>query len=139
MMKQWIALLLLLFFCSGAVTADDSELLKLVENNARTWLELLDSGKYKESWEQSSSQLKSRKSEAEWIKTITPIRSLRGTANARYLATAGATKSLSGLPDGDYIVLQFYATFAQKGLSLETVTLMKTENSTWEIVDYTLK
>ena len=138
MTKKWIVLLLLFFF-SATVAADDSDILKIVDGNARMWLGLIDDAKYQESWENASPLFKSKKAEAEWIKTITAIRSPRGAMTARYIATAGTAKSLPELPDGEYVVLQFYTTFAQKGLSMETVTLAKTTDNTWQIADCTLK
>lgn len=137
-MKQWFTLLLLLV-CSSFAQADDSAILKAVESAARAWFELVDGGKYKESWETSSALFKTKTPEAEWIKSITEIRAPRGAMTARYMATAGVAKSMSGFPDGEYVVLQFYATFAEKGLAMETVTLAKTAENAWQIADYAIK
>lgn len=137
MIKRWLVLVMLIFG-SHAAMADDNELLKIVESNARSWLGLIDEAKYQESWENASPIFKQKKGTAEWVKTITANRSSRGAANARYIAAAGLTKSVPGFPDGEYIVLQFYATF-QKGLALETVTLVKTAESQWFIADYAIK
>lgn len=138
MIKRLIALLLLLF-CTSVVYAQESDILEKVESSARSWLELIDSGKYKESWEHSAPLFKAKVPEGEWIKSITAIRAPRGTMSARYIATAGSTKSLSGFPDGDYVVLQFYTTFAAKGLVMETVTLVKARDETWQIAEYAIK
>lgn len=138
MMKRLIVLLLL-FFCVSAAHAQESNILEKVENSARAWLGLIDNGKYKESWENASSLFKEKTSEAAWVKSIAAIRSPRGAMNARYIATAGSTKSLSGLPDGDYVVLQFYTTFAEKGLAMETITLTKTQEDAWQIAAYEIK
>ncbi|MBS0298642.1 MAG: DUF4019 domain-containing protein [Proteobacteria bacterium] len=137
-MKRLIVLLLLLF-CTSAAIAQESNILEKVESSARAWLGLIDSGKYKESWENASPLFKEKTAEAAWIKSITAIRTPRGAVNARYIATAGSTKSLSGFPDGEYVVLQFYTTFAEKGLALETVTLAKTQNDAWQIAAYEIK
>ncbi|MBS0586988.1 MAG: DUF4019 domain-containing protein [Proteobacteria bacterium] len=138
MMKRWIVLLLLLF-CISAVQAQEGNILEKVESSARTWLGLVDSGSYQESWENASPLFKEKTSEAAWVKSITAIRAPRGAMNARYIATAGSTKSLSGLPDGDYVVLQFYTTFAEKGLALETITLTKAQDDAWQIAAYEIK
>ena len=137
-MKKWFMLMLLLV-CSSFAQADDSAVLKAVESAARSWFELVDDGKYKESWEMSSALFKTKTPEPEWLKSIAGIRTPRGAMTARYLATAGATKSISGFPDGEYIVLQFYTTFAEKGLAMETVTLAKTVENTWQMADYAIK
>lgn len=137
-MKRVIVLLLLFFFTS-MVHAQESNILEKVDSSARTWLKLIDSGEYKESWENASPLFKGKTAEAAWVKSITADRALRGAVNARYIATAGSTKSLSGLPDGEYVVLQFYTTFAEKGLALETITLAKTQDDTWQIAVYEIK
>ena len=138
MIKQLIAVLLLLF-CTSVVYAEESNIIEKVEGSARSWLGLVDSGKYKESWENSSPLFKTKTSESEWIKSITAIRTPRGTMSARYIATAGLTKSLSGFPDGEYVVLQFYTTFTEKGLALETITLVMAQDEIWQFVEYSIK
>ncbi|MBS0497149.1 MAG: DUF4019 domain-containing protein [Proteobacteria bacterium] len=137
-MKRLIVLLLLLF-CVSAVHAQEGNILEKVESSARAWLGLIDSGNYQESWENASTLFKEKTSEAAWVKSITAIRTARGAMSARYIATAGSTKSLSGLPDGDYVVLQFYTTFAEKGLALETITLTKAQDDAWQIAAYEIK
>ena len=92
MIKRLIAVLLLLF-CTSVAYAEENNILDKVESSARSWLELVDSGKYKESWENSSALFKTKTSESEWIKSITVIRAPRGAVNARYIATAAATKA----------------------------------------------
>ncbi|MCG7755282.1 MAG: DUF4019 domain-containing protein [Nitrosomonas sp.] len=137
-MKRFM-MLLLLFFCTGTGYAQDDNILEKVESSARAWLKLVDSGDYKDSWENASPLFKGKTSEGAWIQSITAIRTPRGAMSARYIATAGATKSLSGFPDGEYVVLQFYTTFGEKGLALETITLAKAKDDTWQIADYEIK
>ncbi|SFE31980.1 DUF4019 domain-containing protein [Nitrosomonas sp. Nm166] len=138
MIKQ-VLVLLLLFFCAPVVNAEEDNILAEVEGSARAWLELIDSGKYKEGWETSSPLFKTKTPEPEWVKSITGIRAPRGAVNARYLATAGSTKTLSGFPEDDYVVLQFYTTFATKGLALETITLAKAPDEAWRVAEYVIK
>jgi len=140
MIKQFVALLALgLVFCTSALYADERTILEKVESSARSWLEWVDSGEYQQSWEKSSSLFKAKTPESEWVKSIAAIRAPRGSVNARYIATAGSTKELAGFPKGEYVVLQFYTTFAKKGLALETVTLAKQQDETWQISDYSIK
>ena len=78
-MTKRLIVLLLLLFCTSVVYAEESNILEKVESSARSWLGLIDSGKYKESWEISSALFKLKTSESEWIKSITAIRASRGT------------------------------------------------------------
>ena len=138
-MKRFMMLLLLLFCTSTGYAQEDKNILEKTESSARAWLKLVDSGDYKDSWENTSPLFKGKTSEGAWIKSITANRAPRGAITARYIATAGATKSLSGFPDGEYVVLQFYTTFGENGLALETITLAKAKDDTWQIADYEAK
>ncbi|MBL8498705.1 DUF4019 domain-containing protein [Nitrosomonas sp. JL21] len=135
--KLW--LLGWLLICATVVYADDKAILAQVERSARDWLARVDAGNYPESWEQAAPLLKSKINQAEWVKSTTAVRATRGEMTARYIATAGTTTSLSGFPDGEYIVLQFYTTFAPQSLALETITLTKASGETWQVIDYAMK
>ena len=139
MKKQFVALVVL-FFCSTVIFAsDDDAILEAVERSARAWLELTDTGRYAESWINASPQFKAQQSEAAWTKTIQSIRLPQGAMEVRYLAAAGYTEPPSGFSDGDYIMLQFYATFSKSGLSSESVTLEKQANDTWLVAEFEIK
>ena len=114
---------------SHAYATETNNILEQVEGSARTWL--------------VSPLLQKKTSQQEWVKTVAELRKSRGTPNARYIATANSAKSLSGFPDGDYVILQFYTTFSEKGLALEAITLVKSNDTTdsegWKIVEYSMR
>lgn len=122
---------------------ETNNILEKVEGSARTWLALIDNEKYADAWQQASPLLQKKTSQQEWIKTIAELRKPLGTTNARYIATANSAKSLPGFPDGDYVILQFYTTFSGKGLALEAITLVKSNDTTdsedWKIVEYSMR
>lgn len=137
MKKQFVALIVL-FFCSSAIYAEDSAILEAVEKSARAWLALADNGNYPESWREASTQFKTLQSEAKWIKTIQSIRAPLGSKDARYIAAAGYTKAPSGFSDGNYIMLKFYVTYSKYGLASESITLIKDTDETWRVAEYKL-
>lgn len=126
-----------------AHATETNNILEQVEGSARTWLALIDNEKYADGWQQASPLLQEKTSQQEWVKTVVELRKPRGTPNARYIATANSAKSLSGFPDGDYVILQFYTTFSEKGLALEAITLVKSNDTTdsegWKIVEYSMR
>mgnify|MGYP003671606784 CR=1 FL=1 len=138
MVKRFVVLLVLLFY-TGSICADDTNVLERIESSARAWLALTDSGQYTDSWEKASSLLQKGTSKSEWIKTIGAIRKPLGSMEARYIATAGTTDSLSGLPDGEYVVVQFYTKFKRQVLALETLTMAKEADDTWRVAEYAFK
>ena len=50
----------------------------------------------------------------------------------------GAT-SLPGAPDGEYVVIQFEASFGNKRASVETVTPMLDKDGQWRVSGYYIK
>ena len=138
MIKKLSVLLLLLFYTT-ILHASEATILEKVESSARSWLELVDAGKFKQSWENAQPLFKAKTSESQWLKFIDPIRTPRGGITARYIATAASADSWSDYPDGEYVVLQFYTTFVKKGLAMETVILAKNQDGAWQFLEYSIK
>ncbi|WP_256250767.1 DUF4019 domain-containing protein [Nitrosomonas sp. Nm51] len=133
-MALWI-----LTLCVNLVSAEEQNFLEEIENSARAWLGLNDDGRYAESWRNSSPHFRGKMTESDWLKKAGDIRKPLGAMEARYIATASQAKKLSGLPEGEYVVLQFYTTFKDRTLALETVTLAKEKDATWRVADYAIK
>ncbi len=47
--------------------------------------------------------------------------------------------SMPGAPDGEYVIIQFESSFANKKSAVETVTPMKDENGVWRVSGYYIK
>lgn len=136
--KQFFIFLLLLFFINE-LSAEDSKILKNVESSARAWLSLADKGKYAESWKNASTLFHAKASESDWIKNMEAARSPFGSMKSRHIATAHSATSLPGVPDGEYVVVQFYTSFEHKPLALETITTIKEQDDIWRVSDYQIK
>jgi hypothetical protein len=54
------------------------------------------------------------------------------------ISTTYATE-LPGAPDGEYVVIQFAASFKAKKSAVETVTPMKDEDGSWRVSGYYIK
>ena len=49
------------------------------------------------------------------------------------------TKTMPGAPDGEYVILQFDTSFADKKAAIETVTPMKDKDGKWRVAGYFIK
>jgi CHAD domain-containing protein len=136
--KQFVIFLTLLLFISK-LYAEDGKILEAVESSSRAWLSLPDSRKYAESWKNASALFQAKKSESGWIKNMEAIRSPLGAMKSRHIATAHLATSLPNMPDGEYVVVQFYTSFEHKALALETVTTVKEKSDTWRVSEYLIK
>lgn len=138
-MKRQFVALFLLFFIVGAVNASDHDIRGRAETSAFSWLALTDSGQYAESWNNAASLLQEKLSKSEWSEEVGAIRAPLGLVKSRNVATATYLESLSGAPDGRYIVFVFYTSFSQKGLAVEKVTTTKEADNKWRVVDYEIE
>ncbi len=62
-----------------------------------------------------------------------------GELVSRELKSAEAHKTLLGAPEGEYVVLHFTTSFANKKDAIETVTPMLAEDGKWKVSGYFIK
>lgn len=105
------SLCMLLAACGQTV-----ELSKDQQAAALLWLGLVDSGKYSESWQQSSTIFQSAVVEPDWIIQIRSARAPLGAVLSRNQEKSVSQKNPSGAPDGDYIIVRYESSFEKKHL-----------------------
>ncbi|MGB5659910.1 MAG: DUF4019 domain-containing protein [Thermoanaerobaculia bacterium] len=106
---------------------------------AESWLGVVDSGEYGKSWDQSSELFRNAVSRAEWEQSLNAARRPFGALVSRKLKSTRFATSLPGAPDGEYVVIQFEASFGNKRASVETVTPMLEKDGQWRVSGYFIK
>ena len=106
---------------------------------AKTWLSLVDGEKYAESWEEAAQVFKGAIQKEQWVQTMESIRTPIGKNISRELTSKRYYTSLPGAPDGQYVVIQFDASFAHKKTTVETTTPMLDEDGMWRVSGYFMK
>ena len=105
---------------------------------ANTWVSLVDAKRWDDSWTAAGALFKSRMPQRGWISTIQPVREPLGAVSSRSLKSVTRSKSLPGAPDGEYEVVQFQTSFANKAAATETVVLSH-EASGWRVDGYFIR
>ncbi len=117
----------------------DKEQIDQARHSAESWLELIDTGQFGESWEQASKYLKNAvprdKLENSLKGVITPL----GKLVKRELKSTKYMTSMPGAPDGEYVVFQFRTSYQNKKKAIETITPMKEEDGVWKVSGYYIK
>jgi hypothetical protein len=126
---------LLLVGCSASI----SEAEKAGAQSAERWLTIVDRGAFKESWVESATLLQSKVSQSEWVKMLGNARQPFGANLSRTLEKAEYTSTLSGAPDGKYVVATFESSFEQKANAVETVTVALSDEGKWKVAGYFIK
>jgi hypothetical protein len=112
---------------------------QLAQQSAESWLALVDSGKYADSWQEASSMFKAHVSKEQWQSMVMPVRDPLGKLLSRKLKSATYTKTLPGAPDGEYVVIQYDTSFEHKQSALETITPMLDKDGKWRVSGYYIK
>jgi hypothetical protein len=106
---------------------------------AESWLALVDAGNFAESWKTAAGYFKTAVPQDQWEHTIVAVRKPLGDLVSRTLKNATYTKSVPGAPDGEYVILQFDTSFANKKEAVETVTPMLDPDGQWKVSGYYIK
>jgi hypothetical protein len=106
---------------------------------ALTWLRLLDAGDYAQSWATASEYFRNAIPRSDWVTKASRRRDPLGSVKSRQLLSARYERSLPGVPDGEYVVIQFATSFEKKATATETVTPMKDGDGQWRVSGYYIR
>jgi hypothetical protein len=137
-----ITLFLLAFFSlfqAGCQSQSDSEVENTAVEEAKSWLALVDSSKYEDSWEESATFFQGAVSKDNWVKSLQSVRVPLGNLISREVKSKEYHTTLPGAPDGEYVVIQFNTSFENKKSAIETVTPMLDRDNEWRVSGYYIK
>lgn len=108
-------------------------------NAAAGWLAHLDAGRFAESWDESAATLREAVPKVQWETTLAAERGALGVAIVRKLRSATYTRTLAGVPEGEYVVIQYDTRFENRPQSIELVTPMREKDGTWRVAGYRIR
>lgn len=103
---------------------------------AREWLALTDAGDGAGSWKAAGLQFRNAITADRWSEALAAVRRPLGALGQRTVLSTRLEKAIPGAPDGDYAVVLFRTSFAQKADGGETVTLAREQDGRWRVVGY---
>ena len=109
---------------------------KAARSAAETWLDLVDAERYGESWGEAASFFKSKVSKSKWTEMVGSAREPFGALKSRQFVGAKYATELPGAPDGEYVVIQYQASYENKKNAIETITPMKDGDGRWRVSGY---
>jgi tetratricopeptide (TPR) repeat protein len=106
---------------------------------AQAWLQDIDAGHYAQSWTNAAAYFQSAITSEKWVEAVQQVRKPLGPLVSRKAKSAQEMSSLPGAPDGQYVVMQFETSFANKKSAIETVTFMLGKDGQWKSAGYFIK
>ena len=113
--------------------------LSQAEVAATQWLALTDAGDHARSWREAASLLQNSVTQSQWESALQASRVPLGSVKSRTLKAATFSRTLAGVPDGEYGVIEYETGFASKSLAIETVTIMKDQDDRWKVAGYFIR
>lgn len=131
--------LALLFVWQAASAQEPGAAHKDAVEAARTFLALVDQGKYAESWDACAVALKDAIKRDSWAGILSSNRAKLGKFESRKVESEDSATTVPGGPDGQYVLLSYRTSFTAKNKTLavtEVVTVMQDEDKQWRVFRY---
>lgn len=138
-MKLTSAVVLALLLCASSAAQAQEKPEQLAQKSAESWLALVDSGKYLQSWDEAAEFFKGAITKEQWQSALGTARTPQGKVLSRTLKSATYTKTLPNAPDGEYVVIQYDTNFEHKQAAVETVVPMRDKDGEWRVSGYFIK
>ncbi len=103
-----------------------------------SWLKLIDSGKYAQSWDAAAKLFQDNVPKADWKKSVDATLSPLGKVVSRQVIAQHYLTQIPGGPDGEYVIVQFNTVFENKKEAMESITPL-VENGEWKVSGYFVK
>lgn len=132
-----LAGLLSLAGCAGQPGDPEAEAAAVAA--AERWLEMIDAGKYGESWDAAAKMFRAAVPRDQWQRQLEALRQPMGTRQSRHVASKVYRTAMPGAPDGKYVIVQFRSSFDKKKSAVETVTPMLDGDGEWRVSGYFIK
>lgn len=134
-----VALAIAVFSIAGCASKSNPEAEKAAIEPAQAWLALVDDGKYTEAWEIAAEYFKNAVDKKQLVKSLTAARKPLGKVLSRKLKSKKYRTTLPGVPDGEYVVIQYETSFENKKSAIETITPMFDKDGKWRVSGYYIR
>ncbi len=140
-MVRRTAYLVILGLILGAATpaAAESDKENAAVSAVQRWLGMVDEGKYAESWKEAAEYFRNAVTQEQLEQSLQAVRKPLGKLVSRNVKSKSYMNSIPGAPDGEYVVIQFEASFENKKSAVETVTPMLDKDGNWRVSGYYMK
>jgi hypothetical protein len=103
---------------------------------AEHWLALVDAGKYGESWDEAAPILKNSNGRKDWMAYLKEKREHLGKVASRKLLKADPLKNVPGMPQGQFLGMQYRTSFEKLKSAVEVVVPVLDKDGQWRVSEY---
>ena len=136
--QRLLALICLAWLVTGAALAQDPKA-TAAQAAARDWLALADRSDAQASWNAASKKFQEAMPVSGWADALAKARDPLGAVKGRTIFKTGFKKTFPGAPEGDYALIVYTTSFANKAEGHETLTLERESDGKWRLVGYFIR
>ncbi len=133
------SVLFALLLCTSAFAQTPQKPEQLAQQSSDTWLAIVDSGKYAQSWDDTALAFKAAVTKEQWQSALDTNRAPQGKVLSRKLKSATYSKNPPNAPEGEYVIVQYDTDFEHKAGAVETVVPMLDKDGKWRVSGYFIK
>src|SRR6266581_6276814 len=133
--RAWrlLALICLAWLVADGALAQDPQA-TAAQAAAREWLAVTDRSDAQASWNAAGKKFQSAMPATGWAVALAKARTPFGSVKSRTIFKTDFRKSFPGVPDGDYALIVYVTSFANKLGSQETLTLEREPDGKWRVI-----
>ena len=134
-----ILTLVVLMLLPARIPAGEAAPEQAGEKAALAWLATVDAGHYAESWDQAAALFRQALTRSQWVEALQKARAPLGKMIFRKLRSADYTRKTSEPSPGEYVVIEYETSFANRKNAIERVTPMKDRDGVWRVSGYYIR
>lgn len=139
-MKKIPVAAIVLALCAISIAAKTQEKpVDLARQSAKSWLAVVDGGRFAQSWDAASQYFKSSITKEKWVAAVSKARADTGALKSRKLASIQYKKGLPNNPSVEYVRAIYDSAFQKWNPATETVYLMRDSDGAWRVAGYFVK
>ena len=123
----------------AAVSAATAAMIAAAGAESDRWLDLIDRGKFDESWMTAAVVLQEAITQKEWNADLAARRPKLGRMIMRERKSGTYSKTLRGAPTGDYVTVTYLTKFEKTALVEETLAVAKDAIGQWHVAGYDIQ
>ena len=123
----------------AAVSGATAALIAAAGAEADHWLDLIDHGKFDESWMATAVVLQETITQKEWSADLAARRPKLGRTIMRERKSGTYSKTLRGAPTGDYVTVTYLTKFEKTQLVEETLAVARDAIGQWHVAGYDIQ
>ena len=136
-MKKLLIYFICLFIFNNVLAQKYTETyIKDANTVAKNWFNHINTGQYKNAYDELSGELKDRATLNDWLRQISMLMEEFGNIENRIVTDTYFESEIEGLENGFYVIIEYDVKYTKTRNHTESLLLKQSDNLEWQILNY---